>query len=493
MTCKGWSIHPPSETDSDEGQELTRSFFGGEPTVEQTRPFELFNLEHLWRRSATPKPWTPDTRTESSFRTPPELPAPSEQLFATILNRKNQQAQPVMPAMEVDPKPTPAIWTPEIRGGKITPFSGKWETLKKFIETIQLHLILNKIKEDEDKIVFALTFMEGGDAESWKMSFLKKKASSTTNSINFGKWSNFLNDLRKSFKPYDKKISAIDEIIKLWQGTGSIEDHVAKFKVLLEDSGVEENSPATLDYFMKSIRTPLLRKILDLPDPPDTLEKWYEWALKFDANYHRLQWILNRGSLKTNTNEAKPWWAFCPQKDPNAMDIDVITRTYNAMTPEERTKLMRKGCCFQCKKPGHLSHDCPEKKGKNTIPTTPNTSTTTTVPKKMTAKELTAHIRSLTALLDKEEKDEFYNKAEKEGFWSGDSDWHRPQIFPIFTLCTLIQPQIQSLCLSQLQTWVKTKPLKPSPSSIVELEENSSTKNMPSYWGSPSRNSIGPW
>ena len=31
----------------------------------------------------------------------------------------------------------------EIKGGKITPFSGKRETLEKFLETIGLHLILN--------------------------------------------------------------------------------------------------------------------------------------------------------------------------------------------------------------------------------------------------------------------------------------------------------------------------------------------------------------
>ena len=205
---------------------------------------------------------------------------------------------------------------------------------------------------------------------------------------------------------------------------------------------------------MKSIQTPLLRKILDLPEPPNTLEKWYKWALKFDANYHQLQWILNRGSSKANISETKPRWAFRPQRDPNAMDIDVITRTYNAMTPEERTELMKKGCCFRCKKPGHLSCDCPGKKGKNTISTTlntltaPNTSTTATVPKKMTAKELTTHIQSLTALLDKEEKDEFYDEAEKEGFWSRDLDWHRTLPFPIFTLCTLTRPQIQILCLN---------------------------------------------
>ena len=43
-------------------------------------------------------------------------------------------------------------------------------------------------------------------------------------------------------------------------------------------------------------------------------------------------------------------------------------------------------------------------------------STSTAAPKKMTAKELTAHIRSLTALLNSKEKAEFYDEAEKEGF-----------------------------------------------------------------------------
>ena len=77
------------------------------------------------------------------------------------------------------------------------------------------------------------------------------------------------------------------------------------------------------------------------------------------------------------------------RKDPNAMDIDVVTRTYNTMTNEERTELMKKGLCFWCKKPGHLSRNCPDKKGKTPPAQTPaNTST----PKKMTAKELTAHI-----------------------------------------------------------------------------------------------------
>ena len=107
------------------------------------------------------------------------------------------------------------------------------------------------------------------------------------------------------------------------------------------------------------------------------------------------------------------------------MDVDTITQSINAMTAEERTDFMRKGLCFRCKKPGHISRDCPEKKGNNTTPNMSNStpsSTSTHTPtvsnqqKKMTAKELTAHIRALTAMMNDGEKEEFYEEAEKEGF-----------------------------------------------------------------------------
>ena len=101
------------------------------------------------------------------------------------------------------------------------------------------------------------------------------------------------------------------------------------------------------------------------------------------------------------------------------MDVDVITKVYKKMTDEERTELMKKGLCFKCKKQGHLSRDCPEGKGNTTTTATPKTTApapTPATPKKMSAKELTAHIRSLTALLNDEEKTAFYDEAEKEGF-----------------------------------------------------------------------------
>ena len=200
------------------------------------------------------------------------------------------------------------------------------------------------------------------------------------------------------------------------QGNTSIEDHVAKFKVLLADSGVTKDSPAALDYFQKSIRVPLLKKILDRDNVPETLPEWYKKALKIDNDCHKVQWIIKRDGTKKE--EGKPRWNFRKERDENAMDVDVIMKVYKTMMDEERTELMKKGLCFQCRKAGHLSWDCPEKKGETAVPqsTAATPTPTPATPKKMTAKELTAHIRSLTALLNNEEKTEFYDEAEKEGF-----------------------------------------------------------------------------
>ena len=89
------------------------------------------------------------------------------------------------------------------------------------------------------------------------------------------------------------------------------------------------------------------------------------------------------------------------------MDIDLLST-------EKRDEVMRKELCFGCGKHGHLNRDCPDKR-KTTRAYTPNPSTPS-APKKMNAKELYAHIQSLTAQMDDEEKERFYDEAEKEGF-----------------------------------------------------------------------------
>ena len=89
------------------------------------------------------------------------------------------------------------------------------------------------------------------------------------------------------------------------------------------------------------------------------------------------------------------------QKDPNAMDVD-------AMTTQEREDIMRKGLCFGCKEPGHISKNCPKKNQGQAPPPPPQ--------KKWKGKELHAHIKALIAQMEDDDANTFFEEAAKEGF-----------------------------------------------------------------------------
>ena len=85
------------------------------------------------------------------------------------------------------------------------------------------------------------------------------------------------------------------------------------------------------------------------------------------------------------------------------MDVDALTTT-------KWNTLLKEGKCFRCQKTGHRANDCPDRKG------TEKKDDKKEEKKKMGPKELHAHIRTLINDMDKDDQDEFYEVAEKEGF-----------------------------------------------------------------------------
>jgi len=309
------------------------------------------------------------------------------------------------------------------------PFSGKREDLKKFLQKVIVYLLVNEKLYDTDmkRITFALSFMTEGEADSWQEEFIQNALSQDP--PNFGTWDQFAEELQKAFSPYDSQGDALEEIKALKMGNNSIEDHVARFKILINKSGLDKKSPAVADYFRETLGIPLQKRLLSLENPPVSLDQWYEKATKTENAYQRIQRIIGRSADRGKAAHQKKeepkkrTWSFSPRKDPNAMDVD-------AMSVERREEMMKKGLCFGCGEAGHLNRDCPKKTNRrpppptNRPPTQPPTyastwtpaASTSAAPKKMAPKELNKYIRSLTAMMDAEEKEQFLKEAEEEGF-----------------------------------------------------------------------------
>ena len=65
-------------------------------------------------------------------------------------------------------------------------------------------------------------------------------------------------------------------------GNNSIEDHHAKFRMLLTKSKLNKTSPATIDYYQETLNLPLQKQLLGLEVPPTTLQEWYDKATKYN-------------------------------------------------------------------------------------------------------------------------------------------------------------------------------------------------------------------
>jgi hypothetical protein len=167
----------------------------------------------------------------------------------------------------------------ELKLNQPKPFTGKRDEVDDFLQDISLYPDINDQIYDTDKkkIAYALTFMNEGDAKSWKAAFLRNAKQPT--GLNLNTWAKFQTDVEKAFAPYD----ALEELTNLKMGTNAIDDHIARYKTLLARSGVPDTSPSAIDYFRKTLNVPLQRKLLELPTPPKDLAEWYEWAARLDS------------------------------------------------------------------------------------------------------------------------------------------------------------------------------------------------------------------
>jgi hypothetical protein len=249
--------------------------------------------------------------------------------------------------------------------------------------------------------------MTTGAAATWKAQFIDNaytKPIPANPNDRLRTYTQFRKDLTEAFSLFDLVGDALDELRSLRKKkTESINEHIAKFKMLAAESKIDTTNPLSIELFKETLPWGLTLELMKLETPLKTIDDCYEWAATIDHQFHKVNRAIERtreNSGKEKTPQQKYYFSQ-KERDLNTMDVD-------RLMVDERNKLMKEGRCFKCRNMGHRANECPEnnddkKKGKE-------------VPKKrMNRRKLHAHVWALFKEMTEEDRDEFLKGAEEAG------------------------------------------------------------------------------
>jgi hypothetical protein len=111
----------------------------------------------------------------------------------------------------------------------------------------------------------------------------------------------------KAFSMFDSVGDALDELRSLKKKKmESIDEHIAKFKMLVAESKIDTTNPLSIKLFKETL--PLTLQLMKLKTPLKTINDWYKWAATLDHQFHKVNWAIERtrgNSRKERTPQQK--------------------------------------------------------------------------------------------------------------------------------------------------------------------------------------------
>jgi Domain of unknown function (DUF4939) len=182
----------------------------------------------------------------------------------------------------------PINGTKELNLNKPEAFSGNQDDFKKFLQNVEVYMDVNHEMYNNDlrKIVFILSFMTTGAAATWKTQFIKEayaKPAPANPNARLGTYTQLIKDLMEAFLMFDSVGHALDELRSLRKKKNkSIDEHIAKFKMLAAKSKIDTTNPLSIELFKETLPWALTLQLMRLETPLKTIDNWYEWAASLD-------------------------------------------------------------------------------------------------------------------------------------------------------------------------------------------------------------------
>jgi Retrotransposon gag protein len=132
------------------------------------------------------------------------------------------------------------------------------------------------------KIAFVLSFMTTGSAATWKAQFIEEayaKPVPANPNNRLGTYTQFRKDLIEAFSMFDSVGDALDELRSLRKKKNeSIDEHIAKFKMLAAESKIDTTNPLSIELFKETLPWALMLQLMRLETLLKTIDDWYKWA-----------------------------------------------------------------------------------------------------------------------------------------------------------------------------------------------------------------------
>ncbi|KAI3599992.1 hypothetical protein WG66_011147 [Moniliophthora roreri] len=274
------------------------------------------------------------------------------------------------------------------KGPTPDPFMGKQSDTRRFLLDLKLYFAMNPVKAntDEKKKMLLLSLVKGNTSE-WKQRETmklfpedddpeeKKKAAEET-------WSSFKQRFRNEWQPINVVREAQTKIEQI-KMTDRANEYINRFRLIAMDTKYDDE--ALMRFFREGLLESLQNKIMLRTDgEPETLDKWYKLAIKYDNQYKLV--MANR-------------------KKKELIKLKIVRKEKEVtigqiLSESDRKDYMVAGKCFRCAKIGQAQQTPPPKYE----------------PKKLSPREAFTKIRALIAEQGEGEQEEIFDLMGKEGF-----------------------------------------------------------------------------
>jgi Retrotransposon gag protein len=270
-----------------------------------------------------------------------------------------------------------------LQGTAPTIFTGDCSLSDTFMCDFKIYKIMNPLanvmKQPYVCIAMALSLIWGPKVDDWvdeQLTNLELKIRMTPQSDKT-LWTKFEMAFTDAFTNTAKEEDAYQKLKHLKMKDELVDDSITAFNFLAMKAGWELTNEGTIDAFRSGLHPGTLNAIMNQDIWPKTMAQWQQVARDKLHKYLAKKAILsfrplmgNQGNLGTR-NQWQRHFGQCGQGEGssshnlNVMDVDTIS-TRNPLSEDEKKRLMAEGCCFFCKKQGHMSRGCPKKLGQST-------------------------------------------------------------------------------------------------------------------------------